>query len=300
MSEFKFACPVCGQHITADSEGTGSQLECPTCYRKIVVPQAPTSADPKFILSASEANKPRPPQPSLPTLGPISKEPVRTAIPVWLIILVILLGLLGAGAFAFRGKLTGGGKAETASPAGPAAGEANEDGPPPGKSPPVPAATNDVAWNLELAEAAYPEAAAAGRLRGDFVACNRNTLTGGALGFRQNQRGRPDVSVTIYFFAKQPDELRGKTINVTTNDSPAPRVIVRWKEGKDTRSEIFTNGYALKMEVGEITGNRLAGKVYLCLPDEARSCVAGVFSAEIKKPGPAKPRPPKPKSRPAN
>ena len=52
MSEFKFACPVCGQHITADSANSGGQLECPTCFRKIVVPQAPEAADPKFILAA--------------------------------------------------------------------------------------------------------------------------------------------------------------------------------------------------------------------------------------------------------
>ena len=41
MSEFKFACPVCGQHITAGSSASGSQIVCPTCFQKIVVPQAP-------------------------------------------------------------------------------------------------------------------------------------------------------------------------------------------------------------------------------------------------------------------
>ena len=39
MSEFKFACPVCGQHITSDASATGKHLECPTCFQKIVVPQ---------------------------------------------------------------------------------------------------------------------------------------------------------------------------------------------------------------------------------------------------------------------
>src|SRR5262245_45236867 len=59
MSEFKFACPVCGQHITADSSTTGSQLECPTCFQKIVVPQAPAADSPKFIIAASQVSKPR-------------------------------------------------------------------------------------------------------------------------------------------------------------------------------------------------------------------------------------------------
>ena len=43
MSEFKFACPVCGQHITCDAAAAGSQMNCPTCFRKIVVPRAPES-----------------------------------------------------------------------------------------------------------------------------------------------------------------------------------------------------------------------------------------------------------------
>src|ERR1051326_1557644 len=60
MSEFKFACPVCGQHITADSSNSGGQIECPTCFQKIVVPQAPTNPDSKFILSAAQVGKPRP------------------------------------------------------------------------------------------------------------------------------------------------------------------------------------------------------------------------------------------------
>ncbi len=55
MSEFKFACPVCGQHITTDSGSSGKSIECPTCFRKIVVPQAPASEETKLILSAAQA-----------------------------------------------------------------------------------------------------------------------------------------------------------------------------------------------------------------------------------------------------
>src|SRR6266568_5592050 len=59
MSELKFACPVCGQHITADSSISGQHLECPTCFQRIVVPQAPASDDTKLILSAAQVTKPR-------------------------------------------------------------------------------------------------------------------------------------------------------------------------------------------------------------------------------------------------
>jgi DNA-directed RNA polymerase subunit RPC12/RpoP len=106
MSEFKFACPVCGQHITADSHAAGTPLECPTCYRKIVVPQPPSSTDPKFILSAAEADKPRPPQaggkPGREAVEPASEEP---SIPLWAVVMLIVACVIGAALFGFRGRL---------------------------------------------------------------------------------------------------------------------------------------------------------------------------------------------------
>src|SRR5689334_12979470 len=103
MSEFKFACPVCGQHMTADSNDTGSQVPCPTCFRKIVVPPAPASSDPKFVLSASEANKPKPPQASAPRqLDPIQKAPPpRTAVPIALVAGIVLVCAAGGAIFIF-------------------------------------------------------------------------------------------------------------------------------------------------------------------------------------------------------
>src|ERR1043165_4171522 len=51
MSEFKFACPVCGQHITCDARTSGSQMECPTCFRKLTVPQPPATGSPNLVLT---------------------------------------------------------------------------------------------------------------------------------------------------------------------------------------------------------------------------------------------------------
>src|SRR5438105_2204377 len=104
MSEFKFACPVCGQHITADSSTTGSQLECPTCFQKIIVPQAPSSPDSKFILSASQVAKPREIFNGLDSAA----APRRVSPGVSISIAGVLFLLLCAGAaaiFVFRDKI---------------------------------------------------------------------------------------------------------------------------------------------------------------------------------------------------
>ncbi|HEY3931133.1 MAG TPA: hypothetical protein VGM58_02065 [Verrucomicrobiae bacterium] len=54
ISELKFACPVCQQHIACDPGLGGLQMECPTCLAKIIIPKAPTGATTKLILRARQ------------------------------------------------------------------------------------------------------------------------------------------------------------------------------------------------------------------------------------------------------
>ena len=62
MSEFKYACPVCGQHIKCDSSQVGTVMECPTCFQKITVPQAPDTDDQKLIITGTKVGSERPAQ----------------------------------------------------------------------------------------------------------------------------------------------------------------------------------------------------------------------------------------------
>src|SRR5258708_22452507 len=103
MSEFKFACPVCGQHITADSAATGTQIECPTCFQKIVVPQAPASADSKFILSAAQVAKPRPGSQN-GAAAPLEKPSSSKDLLLWAAVALILVAA-GTAGFIFRDKI---------------------------------------------------------------------------------------------------------------------------------------------------------------------------------------------------
>ena len=80
MSEFKYACPVCGQHIKCDSSQTGTVMDCPTCFQKIVVPQAPADADPKFILTGTQYVEKKAPDTSVMAAG---SPPPRAGWPRW-------------------------------------------------------------------------------------------------------------------------------------------------------------------------------------------------------------------------
>src|SRR5712691_4482889 len=49
MSEIKFACPTCQQHIPADSGSAGMQIACPACNGALVgagTPSAPVGSPP--------------------------------------------------------------------------------------------------------------------------------------------------------------------------------------------------------------------------------------------------------------
>jgi hypothetical protein len=38
MSDYKFSCPHCSQHLSCDESGCGRQIQCPTCNHLIAIP----------------------------------------------------------------------------------------------------------------------------------------------------------------------------------------------------------------------------------------------------------------------
>jgi hypothetical protein len=284
MSEFKFACPICGQHITADSKDTGSQISCPTCYRKIVVPSAPATDDPKFVLSASEANKPRPA--STPQFEGYQKAPEKTPFPIGLIVLLVFACGAAATLFALRGKIF--------HPKPHAREVANGDAD--NKSDPQ-AQTDQLEytgtnlWTLDLSDVKFPEDPVGGAIHRRAFTLERASITGSNLTLRIGRTGPMDLGLNIYFFNRLPEELGGKTAEVKPMDSPAPRVVLHWKDSQRA-SETFRGGYAMRVEFGPVANGALPGKIFISLPDDSKSWVAGTFRAEIHKPGPPKPRPP--------
>ncbi|HWX18380.1 MAG TPA: hypothetical protein VN578_00610 [Candidatus Binatia bacterium] len=286
MGEFKFACPNCGQHITAAASASGTKLECPTCFRKIIVPQAPTDGDSKFILSAAQADKPRPlPTATLFDSGVLT--PRRHSIVPAVLLVVCLLGVGGA-VFLLRGKLFGPAKSTTQVTNDLAA------------KPAVPLVTHPVptntSWTLDLTNAIVPDEVAAGSIHGGGFLCERASLQGGNLGLRQGRTSQ-DLRINIVFFAKLGEELSGKTLEVTPERvPPLPKVTLHWTDDRNKGvNQNIPNGYALKIAFGPAANGRITGKLFIALPDESKSFVAGTFDAEIRKPPP--PKPPKPKTK---
>jgi len=102
MSEFKYACPVCGQHMMCDSSQGGSVMECPTCFQKITAPHAPASDDPKFILTGTKVGDR--PVPAVVANSGGTPLPAKGS-PVAAIAFMVLLCAAIAAAFVFREKI---------------------------------------------------------------------------------------------------------------------------------------------------------------------------------------------------
>ena len=97
MSEFKYACPVCGQHMMCDSSQAGTVMECPTCFQKITAPQAPASEDQKLILTGTKVGERSAPKILGGDLNPVlaRKNPSGVAA----LILVLAVVAVGMGAY---------------------------------------------------------------------------------------------------------------------------------------------------------------------------------------------------------
>ena len=292
MSEFKYACPVCGQHIKCDSSQCGTVMECPTCLQKITPPQPPAEAEQKFILSGKKVVD-RPTTTFKPPAKLVTEVSNRSFLPIILVGLVLLVAASGAAAFVmFRGHSAGSGIPPAAPSRPPASQAANKPANKPAKPAAPPAVippANDTDWVLNLTGVDFPDTPAAGRIHGHDFLCERATYSAGTLTLRVGTRGTIELGIAINLNGAQPEALAGTTVEVTTNSSSAPAITLRWKDTDKVTKDTQNSGYAMRIEFGALAKNRLPGKIYFCLSDDAKSYVAGTFNADARKPKAPKP-----------
>ena len=100
MSTFIFSCPVCHQHVQCDSHKGGSVVECPTCFQRVVAPQASTLNDSKIIPAGRRYTEKTIPVSAAPK--PSQRE--EKSVPVGLIIVgVVALAAIGGAGYFFLG-----------------------------------------------------------------------------------------------------------------------------------------------------------------------------------------------------
>jgi len=274
MSDFKFACPICGQHMSCDRDKAGTHIECPSCFREIIVPQPPADENSKFVLTASEARARA--IPGLPATEPaLAKGSPFHSYVLWVGVFVVVAGIAIAG-YTLRYKAAG------------QKAQADKTGaiPPTRQTQPTVSKQPDGPWTLDLENVAIPELPVSGRIAGRSFTCARATLHGGTLNLRQGPVWPPDVGLTIYLDADRGEDMAGRRY-IFSPTNTLPRLAMRWKDsqGKPVKHNVKVP-YALRLEFGPLLSNRVPGKIYCCIADPERSYVVGMFEAEIRTPAP--------------
>lgn len=113
--DINFDCPRCGQNISVDAEGAGTNVECPTCKWQITVPSKPIKTPEKSYFKPPPAiHRPpiAPPSPRRVTL-----EPIVTRRTEWSLLLKVVGGIcIVGGGIGFLGIL-GSGSNQSVGPA---------------------------------------------------------------------------------------------------------------------------------------------------------------------------------------
>jgi hypothetical protein len=278
MSEFKFACPVCGQHMQCDSSQGGTVMECPTCFQKITAPQAPSSDEQKFIITGTK--KGERPASAIPETT-ANFTPAKKGFPGALVVMIIFILIGAAVAFIYRGTIF-----KPANPSSPNAIALPSSPLPVVVVPtnlPLPAGTNY--WTLNVKAVGTPEVPAGGKVHGKFFTGQKMVLNADGLTIR-TASFPPEAGITIYLRPNPIESLFGKSIAFETSTPGTPPVYLRWQDGQGQAVQQAETAYALRLEFGQPESNYISGKIYLCTPDEMKSYVVGRFNAEIVKPKP--------------
>jgi len=132
------------------------------------------------------------------------------------------------------------------------------------------------AWTSDIGNVSFPGHPVSGKLHGFAFALKSASFRNGDLRLRSVN----DVELSIYRLGAS---IAGRNYEVQPDDDSNrnPRVKMTWQEGDAEETATFGKGYGMKLEFTQTTNRKGSGRIYLCLPDAAKSCVAGTFELTL-------------------
>jgi len=134
-------------------------------------------------------------------------------------------------------------------------------------------------WTADVGAASFPGHSVSGKLFGmDFSGATATFRNGdlkiSAAGGLAVEVLRLGASIDGEGFQVQP----------TDENRRGPHLHVTWSEGDGNYIVNYNRGYGMKLQFDDSANGKVAGKIYLCLPDNSKSCLAGTFEARIINP----------------
>ncbi|MHB8743954.1 MAG: hypothetical protein ACYC9L_12610 [Sulfuricaulis sp.] len=130
-----------------------------------------------------------------------------------------------------------------------------------------------------------PLTPAKGEIHGKPFVVQGSSIENGVLTLRMGQDVAADLEVQVVLPTPPWEVPAGKKFNVSnTSGANPPEVVVAWKETDQSApsEQKFSDKYTLVLELGKEQDQKLSGKIFLSVPDETKSHVAGTFDADIK------------------
>jgi hypothetical protein len=315
MAELKFNCSKCGQLIACDELWIGHQINCPSCQTELsvpsqqeapkpvqhnpLVPQVPGNTRLSIGQARHQAATP-PPQAGAGATGATSyrakagaakKKKGNGAAMKYAIAAAAVAAIAAVGYFVgypqfqkWQDKKKADEEAKNA--AATQASAATNAPAQPAMVPPV--------FTLDVTNAAIPEGKLNGVISGtnfvpDSVAVSQ-IGTAQVLRLVQGQPTAPDRELLVYLHLKAGETLAGHQWTISREQKTGvPQVGKRWKPdpNQQPRLQNYNNGYAMKLEFGQMNGNTLPGKIFLALNDGQQTVAAGKFDATVTAPSAA-------------
>jgi hypothetical protein len=141
----------------------------------------------------------------------------------------------------------------------------------------TPANSTPTGWTLDSGNMMFPANPMGGKLHGsDFILKTAS--------FRNGDLKISSANGLSLDFHNLGETIEGSSFEVQpADDGGIPHVRMTWQEGDVTQTATYNKGYAMKLQFGPAIKRKVAGKIYLCFPDDAKSSVAGTFEVRLLK-----------------
>ena len=144
-----------------------------------------------------------------------------------------------------------------------------------------PAEHNNFTWTLDVRSAEFPNSPVSGKLHGADFTGKRPAFKNGTLKISSASGGE---SLTIH--GLNPSIENSTYEFQLASGDKTPSIDITWNNGGQVRSETYKAGYAMKLKFEQAVKRKVRAQIYLCLPDESKSYVAGTFAVTLPKPKP--------------
>jgi len=88
--------------------------------------------------------------------------------------------------------------------------------------------------------------------------------------------------IHVFLNLKSGQGIEGRTFEFRADDEKVPAIHYHVHSVKPIAVGSYSKGYTMRLEFGKEKDGSIPGKLYLCLPDQKKSWIAGSFSLVVK------------------